>query len=326
MLTLPRWLLAAGCWQALTVPRCTFPAACLYRPYFLPCLLAGVLSAIATIMTIVGLEETLPSRRTAAPAPGRAGGGGGKARYEAVPTADAGEAAAPGGLGEVELGGLRRQDSSQGGGLWGGSDGGDGGSPGKAPCGGRDKGRPFRGDSARIRAAWGQPSPPPPAPGSDAGSGAGSRRGSSRGSLGSLEADVVVLGPGDLEQGQERQEQGRLLAGGATAAEAASEAAPAQAAAPAADLPWYRQRTVVLSLLGYGLIAFVFNMLGEWGAVGGQPGRAAGVAGNIVELAAGPHREPGCCSNESLNEQHWFDTLFSPGSFPQHRHSPSPVL
>jgi hypothetical protein len=97
---------------------------------------------------------------------------------------------------------------------------------------------------------------------------------------------VVVLEPEDIERGafqrdaqqqqQQQQQQleqrgeqlegeeDRLLPGGSTQS---SEARPAAADGGAVP-PWYRQRTVVRSLFGYGLIAFMYNMLGEAALLG----------------------------------------------------------
>ena len=97
------------------------------RPYFLPCLLAAVLSAGATVATICCLDETLPSRRAA-------GGGGGGARYQQVAASDDSRLRPADSAGQLEL----QPSWRKGGGM-----------PVDAGTSG-GKLRAFRGDSARM--------------------------------------------------------------------------------------------------------------------------------------------------------------------------------
>lgn len=101
--------------------------------------MAGLLSAVATVLTITHLEETLPSRRART--------GGNKARYAPVPASEdaaAAEAAVQGG--EVELLKHRRTGS----GLDSLADSSNKQNVSSKPGG---KLRAFRGDSARMSAA-----------------------------------------------------------------------------------------------------------------------------------------------------------------------------
>jgi hypothetical protein len=245
---------------------------------------AGGLSALSTVLVIFGLEETLPSKRGAA---GSSPAGtdncnkhSSKAGYHSVPADDAdvlGMAEARGKQ-ELELGSLRRDDSSLG----------SGGTPpsSKAAAGGGKPG-PFKGDSARIGAAWGPQSPSEQQQYDEEASLQMSRSpsvmavahspGRSMPSVddaddSSLEVDIVVYSAGDVEQGswQRGAEQQQLLETTAPQAQplGAAERPAGEPAVPAAllaDLPWYRHPGIVRALLGYGLIAFVFNMLGELG-------------------------------------------------------------
>jgi hypothetical protein len=100
---------------------------------------------------------------------------------------------------------------------------------------------------------------------------AGDSRSSRRNSRSNSSHDLnvsVLAGPDDLEAGRGAEaEQHSLLPGPASQdpAAAAAEAGTAAAVPPSAGgAPWYRQQTVVRLLLGYGLIAFMFNMLGKW--------------------------------------------------------------
>lgn len=234
-----------------------------------------MLSAIATVLTIVSLPETLPSRR--------AGGGlfGGGAGYQQVPAAEDAEAPQPPPAaadsargGELELQPSLPRKGAYAAGL----------QPGYSNSG-SGKVRAFRGDSARMlgdrESASLQAAARRPAPGAAEGppqqqqqalqeqqqqalqeqqqqqqkaqrigpQGCGSTASSNE------DADFIVFGPSDLEA---PEPAGPGAASGAAAAKAAAGARPAKQ-------PWYRQRKVVLALSGYGLIAWCFNMLGERG-------------------------------------------------------------
>ncbi|KAL4856775.1 Protein ZINC INDUCED FACILITATOR-LIKE 1 [Chlorella vulgaris] len=338
--------LSAPCTTGLRVEAlCGGGSLLVRRPYFLPCLLAALLSALATVLSIVGLEETLPSRRRASASCGAGwsgGGGGGKVVYAAVATSEprdhqripaaaasrvaaastaaaatrvvaastaaaasiaaaastvvAASTAAAARQREVELGGLQRH-----GGGGGGGDGGHGalgtlrsktGGHMAALTGGKGSvhsddsaGAALSGDGGDgslgdARIPVGRLLPLPPLEGErGAGHGdeqgvaaAGRSRSSSRSSRSSSSHDLnvsVLAGPEDLDleagRGAEA-EQHSLLPDPASQdpAAAASEAGTAAAVPPSAGgAPWYRQQTVVRLLLGYGLIAFMFNMLDE---------------------------------------------------------------
>ena len=252
------------------------PRALPCRPYFLPCLLAALLSVVSTVMVIVSLEETRPRRRSGS-------GQAGQQQYEPVPAADdAGEgegigasvgAAGAEGRGEVELGGLRHA---------GGSNSGSGGGRQLGPSsassdaaaaadssssgGGGGGDRPFRNDSA-------QPSPPDAGslqqqgkaakqPGAQQEPAADGGVSGSRSDAGS--DDIVVYWPEDLEHGgllPAAHSPGEAVLG--AGAKAAGPGAAPAAAVSAAALPWHKQRRVVTALLGYGLIAFFYNILDE---------------------------------------------------------------
>ncbi|KAI3429316.1 hypothetical protein D9Q98_005411 [Chlorella vulgaris] len=326
--------LSAPCTTGLRVEAlCGGGSLLVLRPYFLPCLLAALLSALATVLSIVGLEETLPSRRRASASCDSGwsgGGGGGKMVYAAVATSEprdrqripaaaastaaaasrvvaastaaaasiaaaastvvAASTAAAARQREVELGGLQRHGGSGG--------GGDGrhsalgtprsktGSHMAALTGGKGSvhsddsaGAALSGDGGDgslgdARIPVGRLLPSPPLEG-DRGAGHGGEQGvaaagDSRSSRSSSSHDLnvsVLAGPEDLEAGQVGDiEQHSLLPGPASQdpAAAAAEAGTAAAVPPSASgAPWYRQQTVVRLLLGYGLIAFMFNMLDE---------------------------------------------------------------
>ncbi|PSC76968.1 MFS general substrate transporter [Micractinium conductrix] len=130
--------LSAPCTSALRIGAlCHEGSLLVQRPYFLPCLLAAAMSAAATVMVALDLEETVPSRRRSA---GAAGGGSSGARYQPVPAAEADERRDSSSKSrELEL---RHLPSL----------------PGGLPGGKEDQGmllRAFRGDSARGNAALG---------------------------------------------------------------------------------------------------------------------------------------------------------------------------
>lgn len=245
------------------------------RPYFLPCLVAGLLSAVATVMTVGWLDETLPSRRRAAGAAERAGAGASSAaRYQRVPAADERSAAGPagssgagdaGGRAEVELGGLPPLSPSSSS-EWQGGDGKAGGgltSGGSDGQGGDTRLRAFRGDSARM--SLGRPGAVAPSKGQLKLGGGGGAPGSmqhggsssSVSALGSLQGDEseeeleLELGLG----GAADKERAALLdspsslAAGTTAAE---PQAASDRATPEPYQPWHKLKAVRLSLLGYG--------------------------------------------------------------------------
>ncbi len=192
------------------------------RPYFLPCLVAGLLSAVATVLTITHLDETLPSRRAHAGGSGT----GSTARYAPVPASEqaaaaAGAAAVQGGEVELQASLKHRRGDVQG--LGGLADGGTSGSrPGS-------KLRAFRGDSARMAAvgsggiAGAQRSKQPAV---EEGGGSFPSSPASSGS----EDDFVVFSAVDLE--------------------AAPASHPPESLLPQA--PWYRQRACITTLVGYG--------------------------------------------------------------------------
>jgi hypothetical protein len=215
--------------------------------------LAGGLSAISSVMVIFGLEETLPSKCSTddcQPA-GKGATLSGKAGYRTVPADDVDVlvAAEAGTKEELELGSLWRVSSKI-----------------DAAEAAEAKPQLLTGHNAGIGAAWGPPSlseqqqeavdatlPRLPSP-----------------------AVVVVVCTADVEQGScegeaksEQQQQSGTGAQLAKPVAAAGRPVPAAVvpAALLADLPWYRQPGIVRALLGYGLVAFVFNMLGERGFV-----------------------------------------------------------
>lgn len=275
----------------VTVP----PTPC--RPYFLPCLLAALLSVISTVMVIVSLEETRPRRRSGS-------GQAGRQQYESVPASDdaaeggsirggaAAGAAAAGGRGEVELGGIKHTDGSSG--SRGGQQVGDSTAMSEeaAVASISDSGRhPFRDDSA-------QPSPPdaaslPQQQGRAAKQQPGAQQGPAADGVSSSRSDadsddIVVYWPEDLERGgllpaAHPPAPAAAAAVSGAGAKAAGAGAPAAAsgapAAAAAALPWHKQRRVMTALLGYGLIAFFFNILDEITPIFASAGVADGGLG-----------------------------------------------
>lgn len=239
------------------------------RPYFLPCLVAGLLSGVATIMTAGWLDETLPSRRRPGAADGFTAGASSAARYQQVPAAEdrgaAGLAASGnrGGHGEVELGGLPPLSPTSSGEWQGDEGGGTGGKAKQAPFSGKSGGRgdarlrAFRGDSARTSVS----SPGAPAPisgqlGPGAGGGFGALGSSSSLSpLSSLEG-VESEEEEELElglRGADKERDALLAAqpGQAAGRAAAEPPAPSDAAAPEPQ-PWHKLKPVRTSLCGYG--------------------------------------------------------------------------
>lgn len=263
------------------VPSTSWRGACTgraCRPYFLPCLVAGILSAVATVMTLGWLDETLPSRRRQA---GAVGGGtaadSSAARYQQVPATE--EHGAPGlagsggggGGGDVELGGLAPLSPAssidwQGDGSSGASGKGRQGLS-SSRVGGKGEEvrlRAFRGDSARMSVSGsGKVDPTEGQLGRGAGGGGAwgsmrpGRSGSSVSPLSSLES-----------MGSDDEEELELGLGGATAKERAAlldspsslaaggaaepPVAPDTVAVPDALLPWHKLKAVRLSLCGYG--------------------------------------------------------------------------
>lgn len=156
------------------------PSPC--RPYFLPCCVAGLLAAGATLASAFCLDETLPSRRAAG------GAASSSARYQQVPSA-ADEPGSPPTPGEVEL----QPGWRKGGALASGGD-----YEGSSKAG---RLRAFRGDSARmsagadgrlVRARHAQP--PPDSPRSSVEEEKGGA-----GADAEADDDFVVFGPADLE-------------------------------------------------------------------------------------------------------------------------------
>lgn len=197
------------------------------RPYFLPCLLAAVLSAGATVATICCLDETLPSRRAA-------GGGGGGARYQQVAASDDSRLRPADSAGQLEL----QPSWRKGGGM-----------PVDAGTSG-GKLRAFRGDSARMHLGSSGAAQTQRLQQQPGGGGSGSD---------SDGDDMVLFGPGDLE----------------------APAGPAMDACkqPPRPAPWYRQRMVLTTLAGYGLIAWLYNMLDEITPIFASAARADGGLG-----------------------------------------------
>jgi hypothetical protein len=213
---------------------------------------------VSTIMVIVSLEETRPRRR---------GGNGqaGRQPYEPVPAADdAAVGERIGGAGaegrrEVELGGVKHTD--------GGRQIGDSSADSEAAAAdsSRDH-RIFRDDSAR-------PSPPDAVSLQQQGRGAKQQRGAQqgpatdgvRGSRSDADSDdITVYWPEDLERGgllPAAHPAGAAAPAAGVLEAGAKPAGPGAAAAAAAALPWHKQRKVMTALLGYGLIAFFFNIL-----------------------------------------------------------------
>lgn len=282
--------LAAPCSSSLHVEAlCREGSLLAVRPYFLPCLVAGILSAVATVMTLGWLDETLPSRRRQA---GAVGGGtaadSSAARYQQVPATE--EHGAPGlagsggggGGGDVELGGLAPLSPASSIDWQGDGSSGDSGKGRQGLSSSRVGGkgeevrlRAFRGDSARMSVSGsGKMDPTEGQLGRGAGGGGAwgsmrpGRSGSSVSPLSSLES-----------MGSDDEEELELGLGGATAKERAAlldspsslaaggaaepPVAPDTAAVPDANLPWHKLKAVRLSLCGYGLIAFLFNILDE---------------------------------------------------------------
>ncbi|KAL4425550.1 hypothetical protein ABPG75_009566 [Micractinium tetrahymenae] len=280
--------LAAPCSSALRMEAlCREGSLLVLRPYFLPCLVAGVLSAIATVMTLGWLDETLPSRRSSpGPASGASPGASSAARYLQVPAAEEREAA--GGLagrsGEVELGGLPPLSPASSSSELQGDEpisSSGGGSKGKRALSSKDGGgrlRAFRGDSARMSLGGSGEVPATSKGRLGLGGGGG---GGSRGKLGGTRfgggssdtSPLSSLGSeeseGELELGlggAAAKERATLLDSPASLAAVGGAELPAAAEAAAAaeaDLPWHKQKVVRLSLCGYGLIAFLFSVLDE---------------------------------------------------------------
>ena len=257
------------------------------RPYFLPCLLAGTLSAVATLLTLF-MAETLPRRR---------------GRYQPVPAFEEREERAPPAAAvERQEGGhswqLELQPSQPykaaaaaalgAGGSAGSSSSSLGGSPAAAPAGsGGAKLQAFCGDSARALGPTvgtrGSSSSRARAkqalPGTGGGS-SSSSSGAAAAAAGTVAAaaemagsesdseslDFVVFGPADLERDLEAPQQaapagarggraGEPAAPAAACAAAGAGAGVAAAAAAGPGPPWYKQGLVLRTLAGYGLIA-----------------------------------------------------------------------